>query len=76
MAIFKSHLLSKILIFEKNPFTTAVSMPKGFHLTPEAPTFEIHQPTLMYQYVTMYLGRCHIHGMHFHQTKFWENFTQ
>ena len=47
MAIFKSHLLPKILIFEKNPFTTAVSMPKSFHLTPCTPTFEIHQPTLM-----------------------------
>ena len=35
------------MIFEKNPFTTAVSMPKSFHLTPEAPTFEIHQPTLL-----------------------------
>ena len=34
------------MIFEKNPFTTVVSMPKSFHLTPEAPTFEIHQPTL------------------------------
>ena len=35
------------MIFEKNPFTTAVSMPKSFHLTPMSPTFEIHQPTLM-----------------------------
>ena len=35
------------MIFEKNPFTTVVSMPKSFHLTPEAPTFEIHQPTLI-----------------------------
>ena len=35
------------MIFEKNPFTTAVSMPKSFHLTPCTPTFEIHQPTLM-----------------------------
>ena len=35
------------MIFEKNPFTTAVSMPKSFHLTPEALTFEIHQPTLL-----------------------------
>ena len=35
------------MIFEKNAFTTAVSMPKSFHLTPEALTFEIHQPTLM-----------------------------
>ena len=37
------------MIFEKNPFTTAVSMPKSFHLTPMSPTFEIHQPTLMGQ---------------------------
>ena len=35
------------MIFEKNPFTTAVSMPKSFHLTPMSPTFEIHQPTLI-----------------------------
>ena len=35
------------MIFEKNPFTTAVSIPKSFHLTPFLPTFEIHQPTLM-----------------------------
>ena len=35
------------MIFEKNPFTTAVSMPKSFHLTPMSPTFEIHQPTLL-----------------------------
>ena len=47
LAIFKSHLLSKIMIFEENPFTTAVSMPKSFHLTPMSPTFEIHQPTLV-----------------------------
>ena len=33
------------MIFEKNPFTTAVSIPKSFHLTPYSPTFEIHQPT-------------------------------
>ena len=37
------------MIFEKNPFTTAVSMPKSFHLTPYSPTFEIHQPTLITQ---------------------------
>ena len=43
LAIFKSHLSSKILIFEKNPFTTAVSILKRFHLTPFLPTFEIHQ---------------------------------
>ena len=49
LAIFKSHLSPKILIFEKNPFTTAVSMPKSFHLTPCTPTFEIHQPTLIIQ---------------------------
>ena len=36
------------MIFEKNPFTTAVSMPKSFHLTPMSPTFEIHQPTLIH----------------------------
>ena len=35
------------MIFEKNPFTTAVSIPKSFHLTPFSPTFEIHQPTLV-----------------------------
>ena len=35
------------MIFEKNPFTTADSMPKSFHLTPFSPTFEIHQPTLV-----------------------------
>ena len=33
------------MIFEKNPFTTAVSIPKSFHLTPEAPTLKnINQP--------------------------------
>ena len=35
------------MIFEKNPFTTAVSTPKSFHLAPYSPTFEIHQPTLI-----------------------------
>ena len=34
------------MIFEKNPITTTVSIPKSFHLTPFSPTFEIHQPTL------------------------------
>ena len=37
----------KIMMFEKNPFTTAVSIPKSFHLTPFSPTFEILQPTLV-----------------------------
>jgi len=33
------------MIFEKNPFTAAVSIPKSFHLTPEAPTLKnIDQP--------------------------------
>ena len=41
------------MIFEKNPSTTAVSMPKSFHLTPMSPTFKIHQPTLV------------AHGYHF-----------
>ena len=36
-ARFWDMILSKIMIFEKNPFTTAVSIP----------TFEIHQPTLL-----------------------------
>ena len=37
------------MIFEKNPFTTAVSIPKSFHLTPEAPTLKnIDQP---YSYI-------------------------
>ena len=45
--------MSKIMIFEKNPFTTAVSMPKSFHLTPMSPTFEIHQPTLMRQVISV-----------------------
>ena len=35
------------MIFDKNPFATAVSIPKSFHLTPYSPTFEIHQPTLL-----------------------------
>ena len=35
------------MIFEKNPFTTAVCMPKSFRLTPFSPTFKIHQPTLI-----------------------------
>ena len=38
LAIFKSHLSPKILIFEKNPFTIAVSVPKSFHLTAYSPT--------------------------------------
>ena len=33
------------MIFEKNPFTSEVPIPKIFHLTPSSPTFEIHQPT-------------------------------
>ena len=41
------NLLSKIMIFEKNPFTAAVSIPQSFHMTPFSPTFEIHQPTLV-----------------------------
>ena len=33
------------MIFEKNPFTTAVSIPKSFHMTSEAPTLKnIDQP--------------------------------
>ena len=33
------------MIFEKNPFTTAVSIPKSFHLTPPSPTLKnIDQP--------------------------------
>ena len=39
--------LSKIMIFEKNPLTTALSKPKCFHLTQKALCSEIHQPTLM-----------------------------
>ena len=35
------------MIFEKNPFPTAVSVPKSFHFTKLSPTFEIHQPTLI-----------------------------
>ena len=41
------------MIFEKNPFTTAVSIPKSFHLTPFSPTFGIHHPTLMRQPIRM-----------------------
>ena len=50
------------MIFEKNPFTTAVSMPKSFHLTQMSPTFEIHQPTLIAhcrQNVPAQLVNCH-----------------
>ena len=35
-------------IFERNLFTTAVYVPKSFHLTPFSHTFEIHQPTLIF----------------------------
>ena len=35
------------MIFEENLFTTAVSIPKSFHLAPFLPTFEIHKPTLL-----------------------------
>ena len=42
------------MIFEKNPFTTAVSIPKSFHLTPEAPTLKnINQP---YYYIVSELS--------------------
>ena len=47
MRFWGQNLLSKILTFEKNPFTTAVSIPKSFHMTIEALCSEIHQPTLM-----------------------------
>ena len=47
MRFWGQNLLSKILIFEKNPFTTAVSIPKSFHLAQQAKYSEIHQPTLV-----------------------------
>ena len=47
LAIFPSQILSIILISEKNLFTTAVSIPKSFHLAQQAKYSEIHQPTLM-----------------------------
>ena len=47
MRFWGQNLRSKILIFEKNPFTTAVSIPKSFHLAQQAKYSEIHQPTLM-----------------------------
>ena len=40
-------LSSKIRIFEKNPFTTEVSIHKRVDLTPWIPTFKIHQPPLV-----------------------------
>ena len=41
------------MIFEKNPFTTAVSIPKSFHLTPPSPTLKnIDQP---YYHIHVYI---------------------
>ena len=51
----KVHMRNKIMIFEKNLFTTAVSIPKSFHLTQFSPTFEIHQSTLIWYKTFLYL---------------------
>ena len=40
-------IIMTLLIFEKNSFTTAVSIPKSFHMTIEALCSEIRQPTLI-----------------------------
>ena len=47
MWFWAKKLSSKILIFEKNPFTTAVSIPKSFHMAQKALCSEIHQPALI-----------------------------
>ena len=50
------------MIFEKNPFTTADSVPKSFHLNQFSPNFEIHQLTLISH------PECHCHGTAFLKT--------
>ena len=44
LAIFLSHLSSKILIFEKILFTTAVSIPKIFNMAPYLPPLKNVDP--------------------------------
>ena len=59
MRFWGYNLSSKIGIFEQNLFTTAVSIPKSFHITPICPTFEKCQPTLMYHVMFCWMwGLC------------------